>query len=151
MIQADQFDIKTGKPIQVAIDGHWQPAIKQIEHSYLEHWCQTNGIKTDNRFSVAQFYESVHDLDRRQLESEGKYLVFSSGGEGYFTDSETAQLMTLGSETVEPIYAGDRNAAHNAVAYGGLIASDGVASTTFSSARVLVIDNVKRKPTALNL
>ena len=52
--------------------------------------------------------------------------------------------MTLGSETVEPIYAGDRNAAHNAVAYGGLIASDGVASTAFSSARVLVIDNVKR-------
>ena len=144
MIQADQFDIKTGKPIQVAIDGQWQPAIKQIEHSYLEHWCQTNGIETDNRFSVAQFYESVHDLDRRQLESEGKYLVFSSGGEGYFTDSETAQLMTLGSETVEPIYAGDRNAAHNAVAYGGLIASDGVASTAFSSARVLVIDNVKR-------
>ena len=144
MIQAEQFDVKTGKPIQVVIDGQWQPAIKQIEHSYLEHWCQTNGIETDKRFSVAQFYESVHDSDRRQLESEGKYLVFSSGGEGYFTDSETAQLMTLGSQTVEPIYAGDRNAAHNAVAYGGLIASDGVASTAFSSARVLVIDNVKR-------
>lgn len=144
MIQADQFDIKTGKPIQIVIDGQWQPAIKQIEHSYLEHWCQTNGIATDNRFSVAQFYESVRDSDRRQLESEGKYLVFSSGSEGYFTDFETAQLMTLGSETAEPIYAGDRSAAHNAVAYGGLIASDGVASTAFSSARVLVIDNVKR-------
>ena len=144
MIQSEQFDVKTGKPIQVVIDGQWQPAIKQIEHSYLEHWCLTNGIETDNRFSVAQFYESVHDADRRQLEFEGKYLVFSSGSEGYFTDSETAQLMTLGSQTVEPIYAGDRNAAHNAVAYGGLIASDGVASTAFSSARVLVIDNVKR-------
>ncbi|MEO0646547.1 MAG: hypothetical protein AAFZ17_10395, partial [Cyanobacteria bacterium J06650_10] len=144
MIQADQFDIKTGKPIQVVIDGQWQPAIKQIEHSYLEHWCQTNDIATDNRFSVAQFYESVHDSDRRQLEAEGKYLVFSSGSEGYFTDFETAQLMTLGSETVEPIYAGDRSAVHNAVAYGGLISSDGVASTALSSARVLVIDNVKR-------
>ena len=144
MIQAEQFDVKTGKPIQVVIDGQWQTAIKQIEYSYLEHWCLTNGIETAGRFSVAQFYESVHDADRRQLESEGKYLVFSSGSEGYFTDSETAQLMTLGSQTVEPIYAGDRNAAHNAVAYGGLIASDGVASTAFSSARVLVIDNVKR-------
>ena len=144
MIQAEQFDVKTGKPIQVVIDGSWQTAIKQIEHSYLEHWCLTNNIETAGRFSVAQFYESVHAADRRQLESEGKYLVFSSGSEGYFTDSETAQLMTLGSQTVEPIYAGDRNAAHNAVAYGGLIASDGVASTAFSSARVLVIDNVKR-------
>ena len=144
MIQAKQFDVKTGKPIQVVIDGQWQPAVKQIEHSYLEHWCQTNSIDTESRFSVAQFYESVHDADRRQLEAEGKYLVFSSGSEGYFTDYKTAQLMTLGSQTVEPIYAGDRNAAHNAVAYGGLIASDGVASTAFSSARILVIDNVKR-------
>ena len=144
MIQAEQFDVKTGKPIQVVIDGQWQTAVKQIEHSYLEHWCQTNSIDTESRFSVAQFYESVHDADRRQLEAEGKYLVFSSGSEGYFTDYKTAQLMTLGSQTVEPIYAGDRNAAHNAVAYGGLIASDGVASTTFSSARILVIDNVKR-------
>ena len=144
MLQVEQFDVKTGKPIQVAIDGQWQTAIKQIEHSYLEHWCLTNGIETDNRFSVAQFYESVHDADRRQLESEGKYLVFSSGGEGYFTDSETAQLMTLGSETVEPIYAGDRNAAHNTVAYGGLVASDGVASTTLPSARVLVVDDENR-------
>lgn len=141
MIQADQFDIKTGKPIQIVIDGQWQPATKQIEHSYLEHWCQTNGIETDNRFFVAQFYESVRDSDRRQLESEGKYLVFSSGSEGYFTDFETAQLMMLGSEIVEPIYAGGHNAAHNAVAYGGLIASDGVASTDIPSARILVIDD----------
>ena len=144
MIQAEQFDVKTGKPIQVVIDGQWQTAIKQIEHSYLEHWCQINNIETAGRFSVAQFYESVHDADRRQLESEGKYLVFSSGSEGYFTDSETAQLMTLGSQTVEPIYAGDRNAAHNTVAYGGLIASDGVASITLPSARVLVVDDENR-------
>ena len=144
MIQAEQFDVKTGKPIQVVIDGQLQTAIKQIEHSYLEHWCQTNNIETAGRFFVAQFYESVHAADRRQLESEGKYLVFSSGSEGYFTDYETARLMTLGSETIEPIYAGDRNAAHNTVAYGGLIASDGVASTTLPSARVLVVDDENR-------
>ncbi len=146
MFQAVQFDIKTGKPIQVAIEGKWQPAIKQIESSYLEHWCQINNIDIAGRFSVAQFYESVNDSDRRQLESENQYLVFSSGSEGYFTDFETAQLMTLGNETVEPIYAGDRNAAHNAVAYGGLIASDGVASTRLSSARILVVANEKTEP-----
>jgi len=144
MIQAEQFDIKTGKPIQVVIDGNWQTAIKQIEHSYLEHWCQINNIETAGRFSVAQFYESVCDTDRRQLESEDKYLVFSSGSEGYFTDRATAQLMTLGSSSVEPIYAGDLNAAHNAVAYGGLIASDGIASTSLPSARILVIDDEHR-------
>ena len=144
MIQADQFDIKTGKPIQVAIEGQWQLAVKQIEHSYIEHWCKTNEI--EGRFSVARFYEGVHNSDRLQLESEGKYLVFSSGSEGYFTDYETAQLMTLGSETVEPIYAGDRNAAHNSVAYEGLIASDGVASTSLSSARILVVDTEAAEP-----
>ncbi|PZO18177.1 MAG: hypothetical protein DCF25_10125 [Leptolyngbya foveolarum] len=144
MIQADQFDIKTGKPIQVAIEGQWQPAIKQVEHSYLEHWCQVNNVDTGRRFSVAQFYESVHDSDRQQLESENKHLVFSSGSEGYFTDFETAQLMTLGSETVTPIYAEDRDSPHNSVAYGGLIASDGVASTVLPSALVLVIDNENR-------
>ena len=146
MLQAGQFDIKTGKPIQVAIEGQWQPAVKQIEHSYLEHWCQINKIETEGRFSVARFYESVHNSDRLRLESEGKYLVFSSGGEGYFTDYETAQLMTLGSETVEPIYAGDRDGAHNSVAYGGLIASDGVASTSLSSARILVVDTEAAEP-----
>ena len=52
--------------------------------------------------------------------------------------------MTLGSQTVEPIYAGDRNAAHSAVAYGSLIASDGVASASLSSARILVIDDEHR-------
>ncbi len=144
MLQVEQFDVKTGKPVQVAIEGRWQPAVKQIEHSYLEHWCQTNNIDTQGRFSVAQFYESVHDSDRRQLESEGKYLVFSSDSEGYFTDYETAQLMTLGNETIAPIYAGDVNAAHNSVAYGGLISSDGKASTTLSSARILVIDDENR-------
>ena len=132
MLQAAQFDVKTGKPIQVAIDGQWQPAVKQIEHSYLRALVSGKRRQVTDRPVplVAQFYESVHDADRRQLESEGKYLVFSSGSEGYFTDYETAQLMTLGSQTVEPIYAGDRNAAHNAVAYGGLIASDGVASNS---------------------
>ncbi|MEL6353280.1 MAG: hypothetical protein AAFR58_16235 [Cyanobacteria bacterium J06627_28] len=144
MLQAEQFDVKTGKPIQVLVEKRWQTAVKQIEHSYLEHWFQTNNIDPTGRFSVARFYESVTDTDRRQLELEGKYLVFSSESEGYFTDRETAELMVLGSDLVAPIYAADHNGAHNAVAYGGLIASDGVASTTLASARILVIDDDNR-------
>ena len=142
MLLLDQFDIKTGKPIQVNINGQAQTALKQIEHSYLEHWLTTNGINA--QFSVARFYESINDADRPRLESEGKYLVFASGSDGYFTDKATAQLMSLGSDTVSPIYTGDRNSPHNMVAYGGLISSDGVASTKIQSARILVIDDENR-------
>ena len=139
MLHLDQFDIKTGKPIQVSIEGQPQTALKPVENAYLEHWLATNEIEA--QLSVARFYESVNDADRRRLESEGKHLVFTSGSDGYFTDRATAQLMTLGSETVTPIYTGDRNSPHNMVAYGGLISSDGVASTSLSSARLLVIDD----------
>lgn len=139
MLHLDQFDIKTGKPIQVSINGQPQTALKPVENAYLEHWLATNGIEA--QLSVACFYESVKDADRRRLESEGKFLAFTSGSDGYFTDRVTAQLMALGSETVVPIYTGDRNSPHNMVAYGGLINSDGVASTSLSSARLLVIDD----------
>ena len=142
MLQINRFDIKTGKSIQESLEGGQQPAVKQAEHAYLEHWLSTNGIEA--QFSVAKFYESVNDTDRQRLESEGKHLVFTSGSDGYFTDRATAQLMTFGSEAVEPIYAGDRDSPHNMVAYGGLISSDGVASTTIQSARILVIDDERR-------
>lgn len=139
MLQIQRFDIKTGKPLQENLEGSQQPATKQVEHAYLEHWLSTNNIEA--QFSVARFYESVNDSDRLRLESEGKVLVFSSGSEGYFTDPATARLMTLGSETVEPIYANDRNSPHNSVAYGSLISSDGITSTVIPSARILVIDD----------
>ena len=142
MLQISRFDIKTGKPVQVSLEGSQQPVVKQVEHAYLEHWLVTNGIEA--QFSVGRFYESIHDSDRRRLESEGRYLVFTSSSDGYFTDRATAQLITLGSETVQPIYAGDRNSSHNMVAYGSLISSDGVASTTIQSARMLVIDDEHR-------
>ena len=142
MLQIERFDIKTGKPIQESLEGGQQPAIKQVEHAYLEHWLATNSI--DAQFSVARFYESVNDADRRRLESEDKHLVFASGSDGYFSNRATAQLMTLGSETVEPIYESDRNSPHNMVAYGGLISSDGVASTIVQSARILVINDERR-------
>ena len=142
MLQVSRFDIKTGKSVQESLEGSQRSTIKQIEHAYLEHWLVTNG--TEAQFSVARLYESVNDSDRLRLESEGKVLAFSSGSEGYFTDSATAQLMTQGSETVTPIYANDRNSPHNSVAYGGLITSDGVAATTIRSARILVIDDEGR-------
>ena len=142
MLHLDRFDIKTGKPIQVDVGGQRQTALKQVEHSYLEHWLTTNNINAS--FSVARFYDTINDADRLRLEREGKYLAFTSGGEGYFTDSATAQIVTLGSDTVEPIYSGDRNSPHNMVAYGGLISSDGVASTSLPSARLLVIDDEGR-------
>ena len=142
MLQVARFDIKTGKSIQESLEGRRQPAIKQVDHAYLEHWLKANGLEA--QFSVAKFYEGVNDLDRLRLEAEGKVLVFSSGSDGYFTDPTTAQLMMQGNETVAPLYADDRNSPHNFVAYGGLIASDGVASTTIPSARILVIDDEHR-------
>jgi hypothetical protein len=142
MLHLDQFDIKTGKPVQVDVDGQQQTALKPVENSYLEHWLATNGL--DAKFSVACFYESVNNADRSRLEREGKHLVFTSGSDGYFTDRATAQLMTLGSDTVVPIYASDRNSPHNMIAYGGLISSDGVASTALSFVRLLVIDDERR-------
>ncbi|MGB3572106.1 MAG: hypothetical protein WBA01_08680, partial [Phormidesmis sp.] len=131
-----------GKSIQESLEGRQQPAMKPVEHAYLEHWLKTNNL--DAQFFVARFYESINDLDRIRLAVEGKVLVFSSGSEGYFTDPTTAQLMTQGSEQISPIYASTRNSPHNAVAYGGLIASDGVASTALASARILVIDDERR-------
>ena len=142
MLEVTRFDIKTGKPIQESIEGSRQPVVKQVENSYLEHWLKTNNIEA--QFSVAKFYTSVNDTDRQRLESEGKVLAFSSGSDGYFTDAKTAQLMTIGDEAVTPIYAGDRESAHNVVAYGSLIASDGVASTVLPASRILVIDDENR-------
>jgi hypothetical protein len=142
MLRIQRFDIKTGKPIQENLEGSQQPATKQVEHTYLEHWLEIYDIKAE--FSVARFYESVNDFDRLRLESEGKVLVFTSGSDGYFTDPATAHLMVQGSQTVRPIYASNRNSPHNSVAYGSLVASEGVASTTISFARILVIDDEGR-------
>jgi hypothetical protein len=142
MLQIQRFDIKTGKPIQENLEGSQQPTTKQVDHTYLEHWLEIHEIKAE--FSIARFYESVNNFDRLRLESEGKVLVFTSGSDGYFTDPATARLMVQGSQTVRPIYASNGNSPHNSVAYGSLVASEGVASTTISFARILVIDDEGR-------
>ena len=121
-----------------------QPQIKQVDHSYLEHWLNHHSIEAE--FSTGKFYDSVNDTDRQRLEDEGKVLVFTNGKSGYFTNADTAKLMTEGNADrgIAPIYAADQNSPHNFVAYGSLVASDGIASTTIPKARILVIDDEQR-------
>ena len=142
MLNIERFDIKTGLTLQVTIEGAKQPQIKPVENSYLEHWLETNQLK-GSKFYVGRVHKAINDEDRLQLEAEDRVPVFSNGSDIYFTDSETAGLMTEGDSArgIAPIYAGDRNSPHNFVAYGSLVTSDGVASTSVETARILVIDN----------
>ena len=120
MLQINLIDVKTGLELQETIEGVQQPKTKQVEHSYLEYWIDTHSL--DAQFHVGRFYDDVNEADRLRLEAEGKVLVFTSGKDGYFADSETAKLMNQGDADrgISPIYAGDRNSPHNSVAYGSL-------------------------------
>ncbi|MEM1308400.1 MAG: hypothetical protein AAGF98_02675, partial [Cyanobacteria bacterium P01_H01_bin.153] len=142
--QIGQIDTKTGQDLHDTIGGTQQRQFKEVEHSYLEHWLETNGIEAE--FFTGKFYGSVNDADRQRLESEGKVLAFTNGKSGYFTDPETARLMTEGDTErgIAPIYAADKNSPHNFVAYGSLVASDGIASTAIPQARILIIDDEQR-------
>jgi ribonuclease HI len=143
-LQIGQVDVKSGQDLYEPIGGTKKRQFKAVENSYLEHWLNTHGIEAD--FFIGKFYDGVNDADRQRLEDEGKVLVFTNGKSGYFTDPETARLMTEGDveRGIEPIYAGDKNSPHNFVAYGSLVASDGMASTAIPQARILVIDDEKR-------
>ncbi len=137
-----QFDLKTGKVLQQPNPETLQlePKQKLVEHSYLEAWLKRHGLE-DAAFFVGDFYPGVDEDDRLRLEDEGKVLVFASGKKGYFTDPETAKLMIQGDRDIQPIYAGNGNSAHHAIAYGSLIASDGIASTVRDSCKILVVDD----------
>ncbi|PSB14672.1 hypothetical protein C7B65_26065 [Phormidesmis priestleyi ULC007] len=153
MLKITEFDVKTGITLREfdLETQELQPKQKQIEHSFLEHWFKANKIE-NAQFFLGKFYDRVTDADRQRLEADGKVLVFSNGRTGYFTDPEIAQLLTQGDaeQGIQPIYAADRNTAHNAVAYGSLIVSDGMSSTlvdfatTGHNARILVIDDEAR-------
>lgn len=153
MLNITEFDVKTGVALQEfdPATQTLQPKQKQVEHSFLEHWLQSNGIENAQLF-LGKFYDRVSDVDRQRLEADGKILVFSNGRTGYFTDPETARLITEGDSErgIQPIYAADHNTAHNLVAYGSLIVSDGMSSTVVDStatdrkARILVIDDEAR-------
>ena len=142
--QIGQIDVKTGSDLYESIGGVEQQQFKEVEHSYLEHWLHTHQL--DAQFFTGKFYEQVNDADRQRLEADGKVLVFTNGKNGYFTDPDTAKLMTQGDAErgISPLYANDQNSPHNNVAYGSLIASDGMASTAVESARILVIDDEQR-------
>ena len=137
-----QIDIKTRKVLQQPNPETLQlePKQKMVEHSYLEAWLKRHELK-DAAFFVGEFYAGVDKADRLRLEEDGKVLVFANGKKGYFTDADTARLMIQCDRYIQPIYADDGNAAHNTIAYGSLIASDGIASTLRASCKILVIDD----------
>ncbi|MEM8805359.1 MAG: hypothetical protein AAGF01_04940 [Cyanobacteria bacterium P01_G01_bin.38] len=144
MLEVNRIDIKTGLTLHETIEGVQQPKQKQVGHSYLEHWLKTNGLTT--QFYMGKFYDGVNDADRLRLEAEGRVLVFTNGKDGYFTDPETARLITQGDTErgIAPIYASGQDSPHNFVAYGNLVASDGMASTAVQSTRILIIDDENR-------
>ncbi len=137
-----QFDVKTGKVLQQPNPETLQlePKLKQVEYSYLEAWLERHGLE-NAPFFVGEFYPGVDEDDRLRLEEEGNILVFASGKKGYFTDPDPAKLMIQGDRDIQPIYAGDENAAHNTIAYGSLIASDGIASTLRGTCKILVVED----------
>ena len=154
MLRFTEFDLKTGQILRERdrLTKTEQPKQKQVEHSFLEHWLKMHNISSPELF-VAKFYEGVNNSDRCSLELADKVLVYSNGKNGYFADSHTAELLTLGSEAlgVKSIYAADRASPHNLVAYGSLVSSDGIASTAISNARILVIDDEARTHGSENL
>ena len=149
------FDPKTGQPLFDTVEGVSDQRWKESEHSFLEHWLDKNGLAKDN-FWVGSAYQSDNadkidtTLEQQRLESEGKYLVFTNGKDGYFTSQEMAELMATGDERrgIGPIFADNQHNPHNSVAYGSLIASDGMSSIALGDetpSRILVIDDEQRR------
>ena len=148
MLQFQEFDLKTGKDLtEFNPEGKRTPKLKSIENCYLEKWLQTHRIEPRSLHG-ANFYNGVNDSDRLRLEAKGKYLICTSGKSGYFTDRLTAELIAKGdsSRGVRSIYADGKRSAHNSVAYGSLVVSDGkaVAQTRSGSSRILIIDDEQR-------
>jgi hypothetical protein len=148
MLQFQEFDLKTGKDLtDFNPEGDRTPRVKLVENCYLEKWLQTHQIEPQS-LHVANFYDGVNDSDRQRLEAKGKYLVCTSGKSGYFTDRLTAELIAKGDSNrgVRPIYADGKRSAHNAVAYGSLVVSDGKSATQtkLGNSRILIIDDEQR-------
>jgi hypothetical protein len=155
MLQFQEFDLKTGKDLtDFNPDGERTPKVKPIENCYLEKWLRTHRIEPQS-LHVANFYNGVNDSDRLRLEAKGKYLICTSGKSGYFTDRTTAETIAKGdkSRNIQPIYADSERSAHNAVAYGSLVVSDGKAATQTksSNSKILIIDDEQRSISAVPL
>jgi hypothetical protein len=148
MLQFQEFDLKTGKNLtDFNPDGERTLKTKKVENCYLEKWLQTHRIEPQSLY-VANFYNGVNDSDRIRLEAQGKYLICTSGKSGYFIDKSTAELIAKGDKSlnIQPIYADGKRSAHNAVAYGSLVVSDGkaAAQTKSGNTRILIIDDEQR-------
>jgi hypothetical protein len=155
MLQFQEFDLKTGKDLtDFAPEGNRMPRVKLVENCYLEKWLQTHRIEPQ-RLHVANFYNGVNDSDRIRMEVQGKYLICTSGKSGYFTDRTTANLIAKGdkSRNIRSIYADGKRSAHNAVAYGSLVVSDGKSTTQTKSgnSKILIIDDEQRSSGAVPL
>jgi len=149
MLLIPHIDIKTGQVLtEINTEGMTQPQQKEIAHSYLEHWLTSHGVEQP-QFWVGKFQsakESYNAADQQRLEAEGKYLVFANGKNGYFTDAETAKVLTEGDaeRKIQPLFGNDKNSPHYNIAYGSLIASSGMASASVDGAKILVIDDEQR-------
>ncbi|WP_373539536.1 hypothetical protein [Chamaesiphon sp.] len=155
MLQFQEFDLKTGKDLtDFAPEGNRTPRVKLVENCYLEKWLQTHRIEPQS-LHVASFYNGVNDSDRLRLEAQGRYLICTSGKSGYFTDRTTADLIAKGdkSRNIQAIYADGKRSAHNAVAYGSLVVSDGKSTTQTKSgnSKILIIDDEQRSSGAVPL
>jgi hypothetical protein len=145
MLQIREFDLKTGKFLT-----DYNPIIKEqvsrtkdVEGSYLEDWLNRQNFQGEEaQLSVAQFYNGVNDRDVKNILDRGQELVFTSGKYGYFAPPAMAKALLED----RPIYDKGAAAAHNAVAYGSLIISDGFSQTKTDTGKVkiLLVDNINR-------
>lgn len=155
MLQFQEFDLKTGKDLtDFNPVGKRTPKLRLVEKCYLESWLSLHRIEPQSLY-VANFYNGVNDADRLRLEAKGKYLICTSGKSGHFTDRGTAELIATGDErrNIRPIYADGKRSAHNAVAYGSLVVSGGVAEaqTKSGNSRILIVDDEQRSSGAAPL
>jgi hypothetical protein len=155
MLQFQEFDLKTGKDLtDFNPEGKRTPKLKSVENCYLEKWLQKHRIEPQN-LHVASFYNGVNDSDRLRLEAKDRHLICTNGKSGYFTDRATADLIAKGdkSRNIQPIYADGKRSAHNAVAYGSLVVSDGKSTTQTRSgnSKILIIDDDRRSSGAAPL
>lgn len=146
MLKVREFDIKSGRLLNDydPETGRQVWRTKDIENSRLEEWLSRQSF-TGNEANLlaAKFYGGVEEGDVEALSLKGQEHIFSSGGYAYFAKPAFAKLLLEDS----PIYEYGEASAHNAVAYGSLIISDGVAQTkTYAGkVKVLLIDNEQRK------
>jgi hypothetical protein len=145
MLKAREVDIKSGR-LLTDYDpetGRQVSRTKDIENSRLEEWLSRQSF-TENEASLlaAKFYGGVEERDIKALSIKGRELIFGAGEYAFFAKPAFAKLLHEDS----PIYEYGEASAHNAVAYGSLIISDGVAQTkTYTGkVKVLLVDNEKR-------